>query len=178
MPKVQTAKVCHLLHAANGDGFGLLANLEAGNRPSGRCVNKWCSLRIQHVERLASQAVEQQLAHQASVVDVHPLGAGDECAVVAAAPVLCRRKEEVDMQARKPTRLHSPASRRLKEPSFPLRCDLMVPHIRRIAQEERGPVDRGKFQSSVFTEPDDRTIAKTHHCQVCAQHQGCQRVDV
>ena len=178
MPKVQTTKLRDRLNTPNRDGLWLFSDLEAGDRSSRRRVDEGRCLRVQNVERFASQSVEQQLTHQAAVVDVHPLGAGDERSVVAAAPMLCRRKEVVDMQARKAAGLHAPASRRLKEPGLPLRRDLVVPYIRGIAEEERRPVHRGKFQGSVVAKPDCRATAETHHRQVRAQHQGRQWVDV
>ncbi len=92
---------------------------EARDRGGHRRVLEGRGGRLDHVDRLAAERAEQQLAHQAPVVGVEPLGGRDERPGVARLRAARRGQEEVDVQARQPARLEPVRARRQRQPLLP-----------------------------------------------------------
>ena len=85
---------------------------------------------------------EQQLPDEPAVVHVQPLGRGDEHAQVARDRVARRGQEEMGVQPGQPAGGQPLLPGGAAEPVLPRRGDLMVPHVGRVAQEQRGPSGR------------------------------------
>ena len=89
----------------------------------------------------ATKPVEQQLTYQTAVIYVQPLGAGDERAKVTGATVLRGGQEEVDMQTSQRGRGQAAALCGTEKPLLPCRIDLVVPDVRRVADEQRSSIN-------------------------------------
>ena len=104
------------------------------------------------MQRLAAEAVEEQLAHQFPVVHVQPLRGRDEGPVVPGPSVLRGGEEEVDVEPRQGARVQAPAAGGSAQPRLPLGRDPVVPDIRGIADEQRGPRDGGQPEAPVVAQ--------------------------
>ena len=177
-PLGQAAEVRDRLDPADLHRRDRVAYAEAGDRPRRRRIRERLRLGREDVERLAAQLVEQKPAHECAVVDVQPLRGGDERAEIAAAPVLGGGEEEMDVQARQGARVQAVSAGGLQEPGLPLRRDLVVAHVGRVADEERRALRLGKCQCAVVAEVDAGPAGQPRRRQVGAQHEGGQRIDV
>ncbi len=135
-PDVADPPQPHRLRAAAGaeagDGGGHGRVLEGDGR------------RLEHVDGLAAQAVQQQLAHQAAVVGVEPLRGGDEGPPVARPGARRRGQEEVDVQPGEAAGLQALGARGQREPLLPAGRDLVVAHVGGVAEVEGAGVVRGR----------------------------------
>src|SRR5260370_1256941 len=82
---------------------------------------------------------EQQGADEAAIVDIEPLGGGDQHSGVTGGRVQGGGEEEMGVQAGQATGGHAQPGGGGTEPVLPGRRHLMVPHVRRVAQEQGGP---------------------------------------
>ena len=139
-------------HPAHPDRVGGAARPEAGDDRGGRRVGEHRHGRLDQMDRLAAERAEQQFPDQAAVVHVQPLGRGDEHAHVARGRVPRGGQEEVGVQPGQPARGQPVLPRGPAEPLLPGCGDLVVPHVGRVAQEQRGAAGRGQRGPAVVAE--------------------------
>ncbi len=159
---------------------GAAARPEAGDGGGDGGVVEGHGGRLDDVDRLAAEAVQQQLAHEAPVVGVEPLRRGDEGAPVARPRPRRGGEEEVHVQAGQAAGLQAVGPRREGEPLLPAGRDLVVADVGRVAEVERrrrrrGGVGRGR---AVVGHLDPRAGGEPGGGQVAAAGRGREGVEL
>ena len=170
-PDVADPPQPHRLRAAAG--------AEAGDGGGDGGVLEGDGRRLEHVDGLAAQAVQQQLAHQAAVVGVEPLRGGDEGPPVARPGARRRGQEEVDVQPGEAAGLQAVGAGGQREPLLPARGDLVVAHVGGVAEEERAGAVRGReLRGAVVAGHHPRAPGEPRGGEVAAADRGGERVEL
>lgn len=83
-----------------------------------------------------AEAVHEEPAHKFSVVDIEPLGSGDEGTVITRRRVLDCGQEEVHVKTGELARRMAAPGGCSREPCLPARAEQVVSNVRGIAQEQ------------------------------------------
>ena len=163
-------------HPAHPDRLRDGARPEAGDDRGGRRVREHRHRRLDQVDRLAAERAEQQLPDQAAVVHVQPLGGGDEHAQVARDRMPRGGQEEMGVQPGQPAGGHPLLPGGAAQPLLPRGGDLVMPHVGRVAQEQRGAAGRGKCRVAVVAEQHRGPAGEAGRGQAGPAHDRGQRV--
>ena len=130
------------------------------------------------MNRAPAEAIEQQPADCLTVVDVEPLGTGDEAADVAGPPVESGREEEVRVQSRKAREANPEAPGREASPRFSIRANVVVPYVGWVADESRATLVPGDCRLRVVGVKHARALVAAERREPATRQQRRQRVGV
>jgi len=154
------------------------ARQEAGDDGGRGRVGEGGDGRLEQMHRLAAEDAEQQRANQAAIVDVEPLGRGDEHAAVTGHSMLGGSEEEVRVQPGKRARGQVMTARCGGKPPLPFRGDQVVAHVRGITEIQRLATGRGQAQRPVVREQDVRACGQAAHGEVGTGNDRRRRIDL
>ncbi len=154
------------------------ADAKAGDRRGRLRVGERPGARIEDVQADQTERTGQEVTDEPTVVDVEPLARGDERAEVARPGALEGGEKKVYVQAGQPAGAQTVALGGGGQPALPRRRDVVVAHVRRVADEQRRTRRGRQAQAAVVAQAHLGAIGEAEHRERGTGHQRGQRIDV